>query len=325
MRSLVEVIIIPKAYTYEEVQNVFKKHSCTLLSDTYINTNQKLKYIASCGHENEMTLSNFIKQKEHLCRSCGNKSKGKTRKYTYDEVRDIFAKEGCTLVSVEYIGYDRQLEYIATCGHHNKTSLFHLLNGGSRLCKKCMKQKIAQEVLTPYEDVVKLFAEFGAEVLTTKEEYKGVKQSIKYRCSCGNISSTQVYHWRNGHTRCYKCKTPSREGNPNWKPDKPDYMRIAKRQYTEYLVWRKAVFERDNYICQCCGDGGQINAHHLFNYAEYIELQHKVSNGITLCKSCHDEFHKIYSRKNNSKEQMDEFINSHKARNDYQEASSLVG
>lgn len=245
---------------------------------------------------------------------------GGNNKYTYEAVNNIFSDGGCTLLSTEYEGWSKKLNYIATCGHENTTSLQHFSRGGSRLCKECTRIESANKRLTPYEDVVKLFAEYGAELLTTKEEYKGVKQSLKYRCSCGNISSTQVYHWRNGHTRCTKCR-PTGELNSHWKADKPQHMRVAKRQYTEYVLWRKEVFTRDNYKCQCCGEGNQINAHHLFNYAEHIELQHEVSNGITLCVQCHGDFHKEYSRKHNTKDQMNNFINSHKARNDYQETS----
>ena len=58
----------------------------------------------------------------------------------------------------------------------------------------------------------------------------------------------------------------------------------------EYRNWRKAVFERDNYTCQnifCGKRGGYLEAHHIRSYAEHPELRLEISNGVTLCRSCH--------------------------------------
>jgi hypothetical protein len=56
----------------------------------------------------------------------------------------------------------------------------------------------------------------------------------------------------------------------------------------EYLEWRKMVFARDGYRCVICGKtGGEINAHHIKSFKDYPELRVEVSNGITLCRSCH--------------------------------------
>lgn len=238
-------------------------------------------------------------------------------KYTIEEIREIFGNDGCILISTEYKGWSKQLEYIAQCGHLCKTSLQHFKNGGGRKCKKCTKEDVSARVRKPYEDIVKLFEEHGAKLLTPKNEYFGIKQSVEYQCSCGNTSHTSVYHWEHGHTRCTKCR-PTGPDNSHWKHDKPDYMRIAKRQYPEYNLWRKEVFARDKCKCKCCGSKIRINAHHILNYSEYYDLQHEISNGITLCKECHDEFHKRYGRFHNNKEQIEEFLESHKARNDYQ-------
>lgn len=90
------------------------------------------------------------------------------------------------------------------------------------------------------------------------------------------------------------------------------------RNNTYYKERKNKVFERDNYTCQCCGKrGGNLNAHHLYNFAEYEDLRYDVENGITFCECCHlvnypNSFHSIYGEKNNTPEQVYEFINMRK-------------
>ncbi len=63
------------------------------------------------------------------------------------------------------------------------------------------------------------------------------------------------------------------------------------RSCQELKIWRRAVFQRDNWICQKCGVKGcrkhPVNAHHIKSFAKYPELRFEVRNGITLCKDCH--------------------------------------
>ena len=73
---------------------------------------------------------------------------------------------------------------------------------------------------------------------------------------------------------------------------KPEDVRQI-RNCQEYREWRTAVFERDGYTCQNCGQkGGKLNAHHMKPFALYPELRLDVDNGITLCKECHAMAHR---------------------------------
>ncbi len=60
------------------------------------------------------------------------------------------------------------------------------------------------------------------------------------------------------------------------------------RQSEKYKLWRKAVFQRDNYTCVWCGKKDQtIQADHIKSFARYPKLRFAINNGRTLCEKCH--------------------------------------
>lgn len=115
-------------------------------------------------------------------------------------------------------------------------------------------------------------------------------------------------------------KANSGENSAVWKGDKASYDR-TERYDPKYREWRRSVFRRDGYTCQCCGTISKagiekpvyINAHHIKNWKDNPEDRFDVDNGITLCMECHNLFHNEYGRHNNTREQLDEFLQNHKS------------
>lgn len=66
------------------------------------------------------------------------------------------------------------------------------------------------------------------------------------------------------------------------------------RQTSVYKEWRKQVYERDNYSCQKCGTNKDLHAHHIKEFSKYPDLRYEVSNGLTVCRTCHGKIHGRY-------------------------------
>ena len=100
--------------------------------------------------------------------------------------------------------------------------------------------------------------------------------------------------------------------NPNYNSSKTNQEREYGRLLEGYTPWRDKVYKRDKYTCQCCGDakGGKLNAHHLDAYCWCKEKRVDIDNGITLCNSCHKQFHKDFGIKHNTKLQFEQFKNN---------------
>lgn len=87
-----------------------------------------------------------------------------------------------------------------------------------------------------------------------------------------------------------------REKNPNWKGGLTN-PKIQVWNTTEYKLWRESVFVRDNYICKGCGIKNEkglgktieLNAHHILPRRDFPHLTFDISNGITLCLTCHNK------------------------------------
>jgi len=77
----------------------------------------------------------------------------------------------------------------------------------------------------------------------------------------------------------------------NWKGGITAENRLM-RSSTKHKEWSSAVLRRDRWTCQKCGYKGRaLIAHHLKPWAKHRSLRFDVSNGQTLCRSCHCETH----------------------------------
>ncbi|ANS49302.1 hypothetical protein BT246_39560 [Bacillus thuringiensis] len=220
-----------------------------------------------------------------------------TERLTYEEVSQTFKDAGCVLLSDNYVRARDKLKYRCNCGNISEISLDKFKSG--QRCRECKGKRISDKTRHSYEYIKEFFESNGCKLLT--KDYKGNKQKVKYVCTCGSEAYITFAKFQAGQ-RCVNCKfrrigEKLRGSNsPLWNPNKTMEERIMDRHYPDYRAWRSAVFKRDGYTCQFCGEvGGTLNAHHIMAYAEFHDLRTDINNGITLCEECHKCYHKMFT------------------------------
>ena len=79
----------------------------------------------------------------------------------------------------------------------------------------------------------------------------------------------------------------SGDKHPNWQGGKSSSDYLERRRFKREV--QKTVFERDNYKCTLCGNGGNLQVDHIQSWAEYVELRFSIDNCRTVCMECHYE------------------------------------
>lgn len=136
-------------------------------------------------------------------------------------------------------------------------------------------------------------------------------------CSCGNKCTVSEDRLISGNTQTCGDRSIHYSGsnNGNWKGGITPQL-ISERTSLQYNNWRDEVYKKDWYTCQCCGKSKNINknAHHIYNFSDNENKRYLLSNGILLCDECHSAtiptgFHFLYGTKNNTPQQLEEYIN----------------
>ena len=98
--------------------------------------------------------------------------------------------------------------------------------------------------------------------------------------------------------------------HPNWIGGiSSDVQKI--RNSNQASFWKRCCLIRDNFTCQKTGKrGGRLQVHHINNFSEFPELRFVIDNGITLSREEHRNFHKKFGIKNNTLEQLIDFLKS---------------
>lgn len=229
------------------------------------------------------------------------------RKYKLEEVRALCEERGITLIEKVYPGAHVPLKCLCVCGKPMEKNLSNILRG--QLCRECgYKNRDVGKL--DYSYVKATFEKEGYELIAS--EYIGTKIPIEYKCPVGHIGKIAFYNFEKMGQRCRKCYLENNYGknHPRYKPELTDEYRMSKRNSTALRQWYYDIKLRDDFTCAICGDdrGGNLNAHHFYSYADYPDKRLDMNNGITLCKTCHLEFHGEYGYGKNDIHQFIDFM-----------------
>ncbi len=211
-----------------------------------------------------------------------------------------------------------------SCGKEVQVRTEHLRSGRVVSCG-CYRIERVKAAL--FKDLTN--KKFGR--LTATDYFK--RDGLYYwncRCDCGNRSVVNSGKLINS-TRSCGCltreaasahfldliKRQKGKNHPRWNHAISDEDRkrrlLNKGEERRMTKWRRSVYTRDGYTCKKCGDsaGRNLNAHHIYSRNTHPKLTYVSRNGITLCETCHKEFHRAYGYGNNTKKQLTDYMSSY--------------
>jgi hypothetical protein len=139
---------------------------------------------------------------------------------------------------------------------------------------------------------------------------------IEFNCTyCGELATQKRHNFdlrKENHFCSRECYNNyisdflKGKNHYNWKGGITE-LRQQIRACRDYTIWKKAILERDCYICKNCGqEGGYLEVHHIIPFSTILEdnnisslddayktpILWDIDNGTTYCKICHDKLHR---------------------------------
>lgn len=261
--------------------NVMEQHKLCRLCGTIIKTrsgfpvklNSKINYCSIiCSSRARWGVG-----KSGICKRCGKVTR----------LRTSYEKKGfCTRVCYEesvggFIKRNKSINLnCENCGKDYNPRWYKLTKFCSPQCAAIFREKrnnsIKQQVIIT--------------CLWCKKQRKSTDRDQKFcngTCSLKYLADKRIGTKRPYEERLLISKRKMGVNNPSWRGG-VTVGRIKLINTIEYKDWRRAVFERDNYTCvECFKRGSVLNADHIVPWWQNKTLRFKVSNGQTLCESCH--------------------------------------
>lgn len=225
------------------------------------------------------------------------------------------------LIALESVGSNKRKSRLwkckCDCGREKITTSLLLVTNQTRSCGCLQKETISK--MRAKNLVGKKFNK-----LTVLNKIGKIGKYIHWecRCDCGKITKIITASLINGNTKSCGCLTIERlksmtgVNHPNWNhkltiKEREHNKKYRKTTDPKFIEWSFKVKQRDNFICQkCLKNSKHLQSHHILGWLDYPDLRYDIDNGICLCINCHRQFHKIYGKRNFTKEHLDLFIRS---------------
>ena len=170
------------------VKHALEKEGYTLLSE-YTNSNTKFMFKCNNGHTGEMKWDHW--RDGHRCAECaGNK------KNSFDDIKNMFEKEGYKLLNSTYENSHSSMEYICPNGHKGSILYYNWISGNRCLeCSGKSKKTI---------EFIKNEVNKDGYILFT-DKYLNCDQKLHLVCPNGHDYFVSWDNWNHSKSRCPKC------------------------------------------------------------------------------------------------------------------------
>jgi len=165
---------MPTRLAFEDVKQIFEAAKCTLVSKEYKTNKKPLEYLCSCGHPEPQTTRLDIFNQGIRCKHCRNERmkitnmdrfgyeyvsqrpdkkeaalKGilkyiEDKKYTIEELRNIYKKAGCELLETKYKDNKTPMKFKCLCGKEGKITYNKFSIGQRCSDNDCMNKRKKQ-------------------------------------------------------------------------------------------------------------------------------------------------------------------------------------
>ena len=276
----------------------YNQPNLELISETYENANKYLK--VKCIHHGEYLSTWGNLSQGYGCMKCAEAKRGDINRESIEQVKLTILKLGFIPLFEEYRNREDKLKFMDINTGYLYSASYATIKGSKNPLPFSDKN-----LYTIYNIKLWLSQNGYEHFELLSEEYVSAHTNLKLYCK----EHKEVFYatWNNlsKGKGCMKCGLVKRGYNPNL----TDEERERRRDLPQYRDWRKAVYEKDDYTCQCCGKkSGVLHAHHLNGWNWCLEERFNINNGVTLCKEHHREFHSIYGSGNNTKDQFEEWL-----------------
>lgn len=194
--------------------------------------------------------------------------------FKYEDVKSFFEKEGCRLLSTEYINARTKLEYICSCGNRAKI-VFESFKVGNR-CKKCGTQKTIEKLKKKNQQILENIAcKNNVKILQI------LKRKISFICGCGKEDLKDKQAFKKNPV-CFDCSVKNRSG-PN------HYEWITNRDLKNNKdIFRQKCYKMIKYILKKFNEEKRCKTYDMLGY-DAKELMKYITN--------HENFKKVKNKK----------------------------
>lgn len=257
--------------TEDQLKQKLERLGCKLLSpySEYKGLKGKIRYIASCGHENCITLSQLgVGGRGIRCPKCSLKHRDRLRHgHIGERIYALAEQHHCRVIAPdkEDVMGGGKIEFIPACGHGTRTVLvanfvhackYH----GDPLCLECTHEKHNKKVQFSEEQVAEILNERGCTYIPGS--YKDSASLVSFIAKCGHPDREIFSHVRRKSFsgECKACSR-SRAAAAILGRGKSRFAALCKKYGCELLEYYSA--QKGGLIRGSCGHEFEITPAHL--------------------------------------------------------------